>query len=116
MNRFLIYGMILLLTGCGGGNKSRATRPPPLRNAPVAFGPISQACMASDRDARSRELCGCIQLVADETLSGSEQLRAARFYSEPQQAQETRQSDRSDDERFWEAYVAYGERAKNICS
>jgi hypothetical protein len=115
MKQVIAFSMILLLTGCGGGNTSRAGRPAPLRSAPVAFGPISQACIASERKARSRALCGCIQAVADQTLSGSEQRRAARFYSDPQQAQEVRQSDRSSDVRFWEAYAEYGERAKNTC-
>ena len=112
----LIYSMILL-AGCGGSSSnSRARQVPPLRSAPVAYGPISQACMASDRDARSRELCGCIQSVADEMLSGAQQRRAVAFYSDPQQAQVVRQSDNSSDERFWEAYAAYAERANNTCS
>jgi hypothetical protein len=116
MKRVLIYGMILLLSGCGGGNNSRARQVPPLRAAPMSFGPISQACMASDRKARSRQLCGCIQAVADQTLSGSQQRRAVAFYNNPHQAQQVRQSDNSSDERFWEAYAAYAERAKNTCS
>lgn len=117
MKQVLIFGMILLLAGCGGGKdrNSRARQAPPLRTVPVSFGPISQACMASDRKARSRELCGCIQKVADQTLSGSEQRRAVAFYNDPHLAQQVRQSDRSNDERFWEAYVAYGERAKSVC-
>ncbi len=115
MKKVVLYGMIVLLSGCGGGHRSRDHNPPPLRNAPVAFGPISQACMASDRAARSRALCGCIQLVADQTLSGSEQRRAAGFYSDPQQAQEIRQSDRSSDVRFWETYADYAERANTTC-
>jgi len=116
MKQVLIYGMVLL-AGCGGSSSnSRALQNPPLRSAPVSFGPISQACMASNRDARSRSLCGCIQSVADETLSSSEQRRAARFYIDPQQAQEVRQSNNSSDERFWEAYAAYAQRANNTCS
>ncbi len=82
---------------------------------PSASGPISQACLASDRTARSRALCGCIQAVANQTLGGSDQRRAASFYSDPQRAQEVRQSDRSSDEAFWEAYKAYGARAEQIC-
>ncbi|VAV88568.1 hypothetical protein MNBD_ALPHA07-417 [hydrothermal vent metagenome] len=116
MKQILMYSMVLL-AGCSGvNNNSRARQVPPLRNAPVAFGPISQACMASGRDARSRDLCGCIQSVADDMLSNSQQRRAVVFYNNPQLAQEVRQSDRSNDERFWEAYVAYGERAKTTCS
>ncbi len=116
MKKVLIYGMILLLSGCGGGNNSRARQVPPLHNVPLSSGPISQACLASDRKARSRELCGCIQAVADQTLSGAQQRRAVAFYTDPHLAQQVRQSDSSTDERFWEAYAAYAERAQNTCS
>ena len=116
MKQVLMYSMVLL-AGCGSSSSnSRARQVPPLRSAPVAYGPISQACMASNRDARSGALCGCIQSVADDTLSSSQQRRAARFYTDPQRAQEVRQSDNSNDERFWEAYAAYAERANNTCS
>ncbi|MEO1138713.1 MAG: hypothetical protein AAFW87_04575 [Pseudomonadota bacterium] len=38
------------------------------------------------------------------------------FYNDPHRAQEVRQSDRSNDERFWEAYREYGDRAKRLCT
>ena len=82
---------------------------------PMAFGPINSACMASERKARSRSLCGCIQAVADQTLSSSQQRRAVSFYENPQKAQNIRQSDRAGDEAFWEAYTAYGQKAEQIC-
>lgn len=113
------YGLILgvmafCLAGCGGGSN-----PAPSRVAstpiPIASGPINTACLGSNRTARSRQLCGCIQSVANQTLSGSQQSRAATFYNNPQQAQVIRQSDRAADERFWQAYRAYGERAEQIC-
>lgn len=103
-----------LLTGCGGGS-STSQRAGNFTPMPVASGPISDACLASDRTARSRKLCGCIQAVANQTLTGSEQRRAATFYSNPQQAQNVRQSERATDEQFWKAYRAYGERSERVC-
>ena len=82
---------------------------------PAARGPIQRACMTSGRKARSRELCGCIQAVADETLSGAQQRRAAGFYSDPHSAQEVRQSPRASDADFWTTYRAYGDRADRVC-
>ncbi len=105
------------LAGCGGGNSA----PQPRQTvsyvaAPTASGPINSACLASDRTARSRQLCGCIQAVANQTLTGSQQSRAVAFYGNPQQAQDVRQSDRASDEQFWQAYRAYSDRAKLVCS
>ena len=121
-------GLVLLLAGCGGYHKARrdghraepvvpVTRVavPAAQAVPIAHGPISRACLASDRKARSRALCGCIQAVADQTLSGPQQNRAVAFYRDPHLAQEIRQSDRASDERFWQAYKAYGARAEQIC-
>ena len=115
MRRLSTLGVMLFLAGCGGTNGFKGdTRNMP-RIAPMAYGPISNACMSSDRKARSRALCGCIQAVANQTLSGSEQRRAVRFYRDPQEAQDVRQSDRPGDERFWRSYKAYSERAERIC-
>jgi hypothetical protein len=113
MRQAIILGLILVLAGCGGGDRFRGDTVS--RGSPMAFGPISKACMASDRKARSRALCGCIQAAADQTLSGSQQRRAVRFYRDPHSAQEIRQSDRASNERFWKAYADYGERARQLC-
>src|SRR6056297_2531495 len=114
MRQAFLIGLITILAGCGGGDRFRGDDIS--RGAPMAFGPISKACMASDRKARSRALCGCIQAAADQTLTGSQQRRALAFYGNPQLAQDTRQSDSASDERFWAAYRAYGERAERLCS
>ncbi|MFY9240465.1 MAG: hypothetical protein WAO78_16630 [Roseovarius sp.] len=123
MKNLMIAGLILTLAGCGGGDRfkksdrgasSNSYSIP--RSAPRATGPISTACLTSDRKARSRALCGCIQAVADQTLTNSQQRRAVKFYSDPQLAQDIRQSDRSTDEAFWDAYVEYGKRASATCS
>ncbi|GGG74194.1 hypothetical protein GCM10011415_23280 [Salipiger pallidus] len=107
-----ISGMIVLalLAGCGGGGGSdyRVTR--------MASGPISKACLASDRKARSPALCGCIQAAANAELSGSDQRRAVKFYSDPHEAQEVRQSDRGRDRDFWDRYSAYVNRSERQCT
>jgi len=98
---------------------STKTTPTVTRAAPsapmMATGPLQRACLSSDRRARSRALCGCIQSAANQTLTASQQQRAVGFYSNLHQAQEVRQSDRGSDEAFWEAYRAYGERAERMC-
>lgn len=92
-----------------------APKPAPAPVRRTASGPISKACLASDRKARSRSLCGCIQAVADQTLTASEQRRAATFYRDPQKAQDIRQADGAANERFWKRYKAYGEAASRSC-
>jgi hypothetical protein len=143
MKQVVLFMMIVSLAGCGGFHKAKRGAPPPKAQpvytpaptastgassaavaAPVAApvarpfarGPINTACMASDRKARSRELCGCIQAVADNMLSASQQRIAVSFYIDPHKAQEVRQSDRASDEQFWEDYRAYGDAAERTCS
>lgn len=111
----LAMAMALVLAGCGGGAPRDARRAPVPIAAPVASGPISSACMASGREARSGPLCGCIQAAANQTLSPAEQRRATAFYTDPQLAQDIRQSDSSADERFWQAYGEYTRRAEQLC-
>ncbi|WP_322866669.1 hypothetical protein U5922_011035 [Aquicoccus sp. G2-2] len=112
----------LSLSACGGGGYHKAGRdvgytpsaaPATIR---LASGPISKACLASDRKARSLTRCGCIQAVANDTLSHSSQRRAASFYSDPHLAQSIRQSDNSSNERFWQSYKDYAEAAAAVCS
>lgn len=112
MKTVLIIGLVLGLAACGGpgrfGGGGSGGRP-------VASGPISDACLASDRRARSPALCGCIQAVANDTLTRGDQRRAVRFYRDLQSAQDTRQSSRPGDQRFWKSYTAYVERAERVC-
>lgn len=79
-------------------------------------GPIESACLRSDRQAASRALCGCIQQVANQVLSGGDQRRAAKFFSDPARAQEVRQSDRASDEAFWLRYKQFGTTAESYCT
>ena len=77
---------------------------------------IERACNGSDRDASSPELCGCIQDVADLTLTPREQRRAAGFFEDPHEAQVVRQSSNRSDEQFWERYKSFGETAEAYCT
>ena len=114
MHRYVSLSLVLLLLGCGGGNTNRTARP----EAPVvriASGPVASACAQSGRRAANRQLCGCIQAVADDSLSAGDQRRAAAFFRDPHQAQEVRQSDGRRDEAFWDRYTAFADRAERIC-
>ena len=82
---------------------------------PVQAGVISTACLQSGRKAANRSLCKCIQFVADQSLSRSDQRLAASFFRDPHKAQEIRQSDRSSDEAFWERYKSFGAQAETFC-
>lgn len=83
---------------------------------PALAGPIEKACLGSDRPGVSRGLCGCIQQAADLTLTPGDQRQAARFFRDPHQAQEVRQSDRRSDAAFWQRYKRFGETAAAFCS
>ncbi|GFE63474.1 hypothetical protein [Litoreibacter roseus] len=78
-------------------------------------GSIERACMKSDRSAKSRYLCNCVQQVADITLSRQDQKLAASFFSDPHQAQVVRQSDRPRDEAFWQRYKGFAGSAQSYC-
>jgi hypothetical protein len=79
-------------------------------------GPIQSACLRSDRDAANRSLCSCIQQVADMTLVGSDQRRAAKFFSDPDKANETWLSQRASDDAFWDRYKNFGQTAEAYCA
>jgi len=78
--------------------------------APVSAvaGTMSNACMKSDRKAKSRKLCRCLQSVADQNLSRRDQKLAASFFKDPHKAQKTRQSDKHSNEQFWKRYKEFG--------
>lgn len=71
--------------------------------------------MASGRKARNTQLCGCIQSVANVSLSSSDQSLAVTFFDDPHRAQEIRQSDNAGHELFWERYKAFAEMAEDNC-
>ncbi|MCB1389534.1 MAG: hypothetical protein KDK12_10420 [Rhodobacteraceae bacterium] len=86
--------------------------------APIAAsaGPIESACNRSDRPGASRQLCRCIEAAADHTLTRSEQRRAARFFTDPDEAQAVRMSSSRRDNEFWERYRSFGALAEQMCS
>lgn len=76
---------------------------------------IENACLRSDRQAKSRALCSCIQQAANLTLTASDQKLASTFYRNPEKAQELRQSPRRAHEIFWNRYEEYAETARAFC-
>ncbi|MDO5604275.1 MAG: hypothetical protein Q4G25_03840 [Paracoccus sp. (in: a-proteobacteria)] len=99
MNRILIATAAIILT------------------APLAMaGPIDSACVRSDRGARAPQLCGCIQQVADQTLSRADQRRAASFFRDPHQAQVVRMSKSNADNAFWARYKRFASTAEAYCA
>lgn len=100
MQKILMVGVLVFLAACGGNRVS---------------GEIGKACIAADRKAASSRLCSCVQRAADQTLSASDQRRAADFFDDPQKAQDTRQSDNRSSERFWKRYKAFSNTAKRMC-
>lgn len=78
-------------------------------------GPIESACLKSDRKVANRALCGCIQQVADMTLKGGDQRKAAKFFKDPDQAQKVRMSKSDSDNEFWARYKNFGETAAAYC-
>ena len=79
-------------------------------------GPIENACLRSGRDAANRALCGCIQQVADMTLRGGDQRRAAKFFRDPDQAHKVWVSQKPADDAFWDRYKEFGSMAEAYCA
>ena len=99
INRFLIAAAAVVLT------------------TPLAVaGPVDSACMRSDRSASSRQLCGCIQQVADMTLRGGDQRRAAKLMKDPDLAHDVWVSKRQADDEFWDRYKNFGQMAEAYCA
>ncbi len=78
-------------------------------------GPIEGACLKSDRNAANRQLCSCIQKVADVTLGSGDQRLAASFFKDPDKAQQVRMSKSQRDDDFWSRYVIFGQQAAMAC-
>ena len=119
MVRTIAFIGLLALGACGASQSSnKVTSAASGLNASLLFaqGPISRACMSAGRAQASRARCGCVQAVADQSLSGSDQRRGAKFFDDPHRAQETRQSDNPGNEAFWLRWKAFGERAGRLCT
>ena len=77
-------------------------------------GPIERACNRADKG--NRAVCGCIQQVADMTLRGSDQRRAAKLMKDPDLAHEVWISKRGADDAFWDRYKSFGEQSAAYCA
>lgn len=88
----------------------------PMHIGMAEAGAVQNACLQSGRSAAGRALCTCIQHAADATLSRREQRMAARFFRDPQRAQDVRMSSRSSDNAFWARYRQFGDLAAARCS
>lgn len=86
-----------------------------LITSPIYAGSIERACNKSDRKAANRAKCSCIQQVANVKLTRTEQRIAAKFFKDPQKAQDLRQSDKPSNERLWKRYKAWGNQAAKQC-
>ncbi len=82
----------------------------------AAAGPVETACLKSGAENANPEICGCIQQVADMTLSGADQKLAAKVIRNPDKAQEIRASDNAKHEEFWLRYKNFGETAEAYCA
>ncbi len=78
-------------------------------------GTINRACLQSERKNVTPALCQCIEGVAKRTLSRSERRTAAKFFRDPDRAQEMRFSDRPQDDAFWERYELFSKRVAASC-
>ena len=79
-------------------------------------GPVERACLRSGAEAANRGTCACIQNVADQTLRGADQRRAAKLMGDPDLAHDVWLSKRQADDSFWERYKAFGQMAEAYCS
>jgi len=77
--------------------------------------PIERACLGSERAAANRALCTCVGQVAERMLTGRQMRQGARFFNDPQRAQDMRQSDRRHHEEMWQAWRRFGEAAEATC-
>ena len=92
-----------------------ATVSVPFLSSMAAAGPIETACLRSGRDGASRAMCGCIQQVADMTLRGADQRRAAKFFRDPNLAHQVWISQKPADDAFWDRYKEFGAAAEAYC-
>ena len=86
--------------------------------APVAAaaGPIERACNRSDRPTANRALGRCVDSVARDMLTRSEQRRAARMFRNPDETQRIRMSRNDNDREFWRRYREWGTSAEARCA
>ncbi len=76
---------------------------------------IETACLRSDRAGATRPLCACVQQVANQHLTRGDQRQAARFFRDPERAQQVRLSRTDRDRAFWQRYRAFADAAEARC-
>lgn len=79
-------------------------------------GPVESACNRSDRKAANNAVCSCIQQVADSTLRGTDQRRAAKLLNDPDKAHKVWMSKNNGDDAFWDRYKNFGDMAQAYCT
>jgi hypothetical protein len=100
---------LALVASCGGGSGGGS-------GGGTSSGAIGQACLNGPRQTSDqRALCSCIQTAANRSLSAGDQRRAARFFADPQRAQDIRQSSRPADRAFWDRYRTFVTTAEEMC-
>lgn len=99
-----------LLAACGGRNDRASSTV--MR---AASGPIATACLQAGRKAATRQLCGCVQAVANDSLSRSDQRRGATFFSDPARAHAVWRSDSPADDAFWDRWKSFSASASKTC-
>ncbi len=83
--------------------------------ARYARGEIYSACRDAGRSEATDKRCGCVQWVADQQLTAAQQRRGAGYFRNQQGLQDARQSDNTANERFWDAWKAFGQSAAQQC-
>ena len=114
-----VVGLALcaVLAGCGGAARKSVDTGSSGSGTGVVFarGPILEACLAAGRKQATRQRCGCVQAVADLSLSRDEQRRGAAFFEDPQGLQDLRMSNSTVNAQFWDRWKSYGSQAENLC-
>lgn len=113
------FTILMFVAACGSGGSRFSSSNARSNTGPSALfasGPISQACRSAGRKSASRARCGCVQAVANRSLSTADQKKGAAFFKNPQRAQDTRQSDNAANERFWKRWKAYSNDAARLCT
>jgi hypothetical protein len=117
---FAAFFIMAFLASCGGtpysSNNAAGIRASASSQTLYASGPIASACRAAGRKEASRARCGCVQAVANRSLSSSEQLRGMPFFNNPQRVQDLRKSDTASNKRFWRKWKEFGTQASRMCT
>ncbi len=113
----IVFALIALstLAACGGRG-SITTSGAYAPRVMYATGPLQRACISEGRSGANGMRCGCIQAVADQQLSFSEQRRGVKAFKDPHKMQVWRQSDRASDNAFWSVWKTFGQNAAAACS